>query len=661
MAQIPSMIVDGLKAGTYTFPPEGMAFDVTKELKDAKQRYAVFKITAHTKWGLSFLLNVYSEKEPGDAVFDYQTGVLPEITATIAIDLTLLNGATLFPGHLPGQQKVTCHGRRVDREEISRMLLTMMPRDAETTITVTDLTLSDEIPKVELDFSETLIDEMGQFKRNEWPGKLHSVEEMVEKLRKWAGTEAKYPFPEWTKFGANGKMKLTEGTGFFSKVKKDGRWWLVDPDGYAFISNGVDCTTIRPDCRVDDIEGWLDWLPAEDDPVYGGLYGSATVRPLLFGGRTPKLFSFEQANLMKAFGDEWYEKWKKMIAVQFKSAGINTLGNWSDPGLFGTAEIPYVTSLPQFPATEKKIFRDFPDVLSDEYKENAKHCAEALAERKDDPWMIGYFLRNEPAWAFVNGLVVADEVLYSEEDTVTRRTLVERIKETYGTVDALNEAWKLELQSFDDLQESRAHMSEQSEEASRFLHEFSRELVRAYVEIPSKACREVDPNHMILGMRWAWISDPALASGWENFDVFSINCYSFNPQNAIQNVENLGVDLPVVIGEYHFGALDAGPLASGLEAVANQKDRGRAVRSYLEKTAMHPYGVGCHYFQYSDQFALGRFDGENYNIGFYDICLQPYEDLIDEVRTGAGEIYDIAAGLKGPQVGEVKETNVVAY
>ena len=75
----------------------------------------------------------------------------------------------------------------------------------------------------------------------------------------------------------------------------------------------------------------------------------------------------------------------------------------------------------------------------------------------------------------------------------------------------------------------------------------------------------------------------------------------------------------------------------------------------------HPYGVGCHYFQYSDQFALGRFDGENYNIGFYDICLQPYEDLIDEVRTGAGEIYDIAAGLKGPQVGEVKETNVVAY
>ena len=40
---------------------------------------------------------------------------------------------------------------------------------------------------------------------------------------------------------------------------------------------------------------------------------------------------------------------------------------------FENTPIPYVTSLPEFPETEKKIFRDFPDVLSDEYKENAKN------------------------------------------------------------------------------------------------------------------------------------------------------------------------------------------------------------------------------------------------------------------------------------------------
>ena len=31
---------------------------------------------------------------------------------------------------------------------------------------------------------------------------------------------------------------------------------------------------------------------------------------------------------------------------------------------FGTTEIPYVISLPEFPTTKQNIFRDFPDVLA---------------------------------------------------------------------------------------------------------------------------------------------------------------------------------------------------------------------------------------------------------------------------------------------------------
>ena len=166
---------------------------------------------------------------------------------------------------------------------------------------------------------------------------------------------------------------------------------------------------------------------------------------------------------------------------------------------------------------------------------------------------------------------------------------------------------------------------------------------------------------MILGMRWAWISDPALVSGWENFDVFSINCYAFDPTAALDNIVSLGVDLPIVIGEYHFGAQDAGPLATGLKAVPTQKDRGKAIRAYIEKAAEHPYGVGCHYFQYSDQFALGRFDGENYNIGLFDICLQPYEDLIGEIQESAQQIYEIAAGNRLPEDIKVPQAKVIAY
>ena len=88
---------------------------------------------------------------------------------------------------------------------------------------------------------------------------------------------------------------------------------------------------------------------------------------------------------------------------------LNTLGNWSDPRSLGVIPLPYVTMLERFPDTRLKIFRDFPDVLSDEYRESALDCANSLSARANDPLMIGYFLRNEPAWAFVDNLILADE------------------------------------------------------------------------------------------------------------------------------------------------------------------------------------------------------------------------------------------------------------
>lgn len=88
------------------------------------------------------------------------------------------------------------------------------------------------------------------------------------------------------------------------------------------------------------------------------------------------------------------------------------------------------------------------------------------------------------------------------------------LKEKYQTVEALNTAWNTKFNDFDDLYQPIRDASAKSEAAKEDQKTFSKEMLRAYVEIPSKACREVDPNHMILGMRWAWISDPDLAT-WD--------------------------------------------------------------------------------------------------------------------------------------------------
>lgn len=97
-----------------------------------------------------------------------------------------------------------------------------------------------------------------------------------------------------------------------------------------------------------------------------------------------------------------------------------------------------------------------------------------------------------------------------------------------------------------------------------------------------------------------------------------------------------------MIGEFHFGALDTGLSATGLEGVLTQKDRGKAYRYYCERVAAHPNGVGCHYFQCYDQFVLGRFDGENYNIGLFDICSRPYQDMASYVKQCSEAMYEIA-------------------
>ena len=86
-----------------------------------------------------------------------------------------------------------------------------------------------------------------------------------------------------------------------------------------------------------------------------------------------------------------------------------------------------------------------------------------------------------------------------------------------------------------------------------------------YVGIPSRACRKADPNHMNLGMRWAWVSDPDVVTGWENFDVFSINCYAYDPTAAIQNIVDLGVDLPCIDRRIPFRRSGCGPSSTGLK------------------------------------------------------------------------------------------------
>lgn len=626
------------------------------------ERYLVFFAQAHEEHSVASNLHVYTRDAPeGPARFTIRFGLLPALRTLVCLDLNWMDGHVLFPEANEGQLKVVCHGARVSRDEICRVTLDNSPCFHALDLSLEEVVLTDTKPTSFPVPELKLVDEWGQSKSKDWPRKVRSVADLRQRLQTAQGLTDAYPFSEWDRFGGHSGLKLTEGTGFFTKIKKNGRWWLADPLGNAFFSVGPDCAGVPVDCRVDGVEACLDWLPDRSDPDYGSMFRTVAWPLGEEGRRRPLLFSYEQANLHRAFGPQWPENWNNLMRRQLKNHGLNSLGNWSDPETCRALGLPYVTQLPEFPSTAQLIFRDFPDVLSPEYSQNAEVCARALLTRRDDPLVIGVFLRNEPAWAFVDHLILADEVLLQSAPTVCKERLIASLAAQYESIAALNVAWQTRFSSFDALRSPLRQASRSSAQAERDLRAFSRTMLEAYVGVPAEACRRIDPNHLILGMRWAWIADADMVTGWQHFDVFSINCYATDPTAALDQVVALGVDLPILIGEFHFGALDRGPTATGLEGVQTQADRGAAYRYYTDRVARHPHGVGCHYFQCYDQFVLGRFDGENYNIGLFDVCSQPYPELMNAILACSAGVYDVVAGRRLPVEEAARTIPMIAY
>jgi len=127
-------------------------------------------------------------------------------------------------------------------------------------------------------------------------------------------------------------------------------------------------------------------------------------------------------------------------------------------------------------------------------------------------------------------------------------------------------------------------------------------------------------------------------------DVISFNRYRFVPNDLMPH--DASIDKPIIIGEFHFGAMDRGMLHTGLRSVQNQEQRGRAYFEYIKGALENPFLVGAHWFQYGEQAVTGRGDGENYQIGFLDVCDTPYQETIDACRKIGYQMYDIRVGTE---------------
>lgn len=68
----------------------------------------------------------------------------------------------------------------------------------------------------------------------------------------------------------------------------------------------------------------------------------------------------------------------------------------------------------------------------------------------------------------------------------------------------------------------------------------------------------------------------------------------------------------------------------------------------LESVPGSRWSVGVHYFTLNDQPILGRFDGENFQIGLVDICQRPYAEFVSGVRETNQNLPAVLYGMREP-------------
>ena len=581
---------------------------------------------------------------------DVRYGVLPRLLTRVVLPLDHLDAQRIYPPKYARQLKGGVKGRRMRADEIARVHLRLAPvaPGYQATLYLKDLYLAAEMPPPLPAPAQPVVDRLGQWTARDWPGKTRSEAELKTRLLALEKNAPAQQFPAgWSRYGGY-KAKPFKASGYFRTHHDGQRWWLVDPAGYAFLSVGVD--VMRPDAQgpVAGMEDLFAWLPAREDAQFKEAYAGAQL-------------SFHTVNLIRAFGPQWRRRWETMTAGLTRQWRFNTIANWSDRPFIKNAGLPYVLNMSGFPATGKKLFRDFPDVFDPAYREGARGFARQLEEVKNDPLLIGYFLSNEPHWAFGNHNL-AFEMLGTPDASFTKKELVGFVKKQYkGDLNAFNAAWKLSLPTFEALETTVLRQASQlTPQSGADLDAFSNVMVDAYVKTVCDEVKAVDPNHLNLGLRYAYISSDLCYRAGAYFDVFSINGYSSPlPPNTAEVARRSGK--PVLIGEFHFGSTDRGLPATGIQGAADQTQRGVAYRHYVEGGLARPEVVGLHYFQWNDQPVLGRFDGENYNIGLVDVCNRPYPELTEAVRLTNERLYEVAAGKQKPYGKLLKKAPQIYY
>ena len=428
------------------------------------------------------------------------------------------------------------------------------------------------------------VDRYGQFRHKEWPGKIHSDAGLLAAREEEARDLAAHPGPaDWDRFGGWAAGPQLKAARHFRVEKVSGKWWLVDPDGHLFWSHGpVRVTASCAETPVGGREFAFEGLPAGDSP-FACFYGThdAGLRPYYAARGILRTYDFSSANLCRKYGAAWFPSFAALAHRRLRSWGCNTLASGSDDRLAAMRQTPYVIRL---------------ELL------DCKRLAGADKGRCN--------------WLFPDPL-----------DPSFREELARRLA-AYRW--ALDDPWCIGF--FVDNVYNWGGIPEAERQAEAY---FS--AVRALV-------KQAAPESLYLGchfVRGARGPESILRVAARYCDALCFHLFAADVSGLALPAD---IDKPVLIGEFHFAALDRGLIQSGVITVADQAERGRALVRYVASALGDPRVIGAHWHQFGDEAVTGRFDGENFQDGFVDCCDSPYPETRAALREIGYRLYPARAG-----------------
>ncbi|WP_041522724.1 beta-galactosidase [Gilvimarinus agarilyticus] len=545
-------------------------------------------------------------------------------------------------------------------------------------------------PDAGADWTTHLVDRFGQAAKKHSPLKVESEAELKALAQRELKQLAEQPGPaDRSRFGGYKDGPKLEATGYFRTEKVDGKWWMVDPDGYLFFSHGPanvrmsNLTTLTgvdfkdPSVRVvhadevtpEDSMGIIkvsdevresryvinetrhdmfEWLPGYDDPLADHYsYRRSTHKGPVPHGET---YSFYRANLERRYGEtapeSYVKKWEEVTLDRMNSWGFTSFGNWVDPAFYPNQQVPYfangwIIGDYQTLSGHTNHWGLMPDFFDPVFAERARATIEVIAKDvQASPWCVGIFIDNEKSWGEREGSVaerygvILDALSKNANQSPAKQAFTQRLQAQYSSINALNRAWNTDFSSWSEFAEN-ASTEQHSEAQVADLSTLLEALGEQYFEVVHGTLKEYLPNHLYMGARMAnWgMPDEIIKASVKYTDVLSFNIYEEGMQTH-QWAFLEDIDLPVVIGEFHIGATtDSDNYHPGIVSAASQKDRARMYKAYMESVLEKDYMVGAHWFQYVDEPVTGRaFDGENANIGFVTVTDIPYPEMIKAAK-----------------------------